>query len=64
MTTQLLETETVIDRSYLNELIHWVKTLGSVGVSADKAAEIAKEFMLHTCSASAEEVEEEYYEED
>jgi hypothetical protein len=64
MTTQTLETEAVIDRTYLNELTHWVKTLNAVGVSPDKAAEIAKDFMLHSCSASIEETEEEYYEDE
>ncbi len=63
MTTQMLETEAVVDRAYLNELLHWVKTLNSAGVSPDKAAEIAKEFMLHSCSASIEETEE-YYEDE
>lgn len=64
MTTQVLETEAIIDRAYLNELIHWVKTLNSVGVSPDKAAEIAKDFMLHSCGASSEELEEEFYEDE
>ena len=62
MTTQILETEAIIDRAYLTELLHWVKTLSSAGVSPDKAAEIAKDFMLHSCNAT--ESEEEYYEEE
>lgn len=62
MTTQTLETEAIIDRAYLTELLHWIKTLSSAGVSPDKAAEIAKDFMLHSCSAEHEETEEEYYE--
>lgn len=64
MTTQTLENETIIDRAYLTEILHWVKTLNSVGVSPDKAAEIAKDFMLHSCDASADETDEEYYEDE
>jgi len=64
MTTHILETEAIIDRAYLTELLHWIKTLSSAGVSPDKAAEIAKDFMLHSCSAGQDETEEESYEEE
>ena len=57
----MLETETLIDRAYLDEVVHWVKTLNSAGVSADKAAEIAKDFLIQSCAGSSED---EDYEDD
>ena len=40
------QTEQEIDRTILNELVVWVKALKEVGVSPDKAVEVAQSFFL------------------
>ena len=62
MTTQ---TETMIDTSVLDEVVHWIKTLKDTGVSADTAAEVTTKFFIAaSASGEEEEVEEDgYYDE-
>ena len=57
-----LEHATAIDRTALNELVHWVKTLNQVGVSPDVAAQVAKDYFIATCDA--ESCDEEGYEDE
>ena len=52
------QTATVMDSALLEEVVHWVKTLTSVGVSPDKAAEITTDLLLAVNETSHEE---EYY---
>jgi hypothetical protein len=35
-----------MDTALLDEVVHWVKTLTSVGVSPDKAAEVTTDLLL------------------
>jgi hypothetical protein len=37
--------EEAVERPILNELVTWVKTLTSAGVSPDKAVEVASDFL-------------------
>ncbi|MBY0356950.1 MAG: hypothetical protein K2W82_03030 [Candidatus Obscuribacterales bacterium] len=63
----VLEQESGLDRSMLNEIVHWVKTLNEVGVSPDVAAQVATKFFVAACNASEEEElcdDEEYCDED
>lgn len=62
----VLEQESGLDRSMLNEIVHWVKTLKEVGVSPDVAAQVATKFFVAACNASEEELcdDEEYCDED
>ena len=51
----------------LDELVRWVKTLSGAGVSPDKAAEVARDFMLASMMSDCgegEEYDEEYDDED
>ena len=61
----MVQTEQEIDRTILNELVVWVKTLREVGVSPDKAVDVAQKFFL-AASDECEELSEyeEEYEED
>ena len=52
---------TVMDSALLDEVVHWVKTLTSVGVSPDCAAQVTTELLL---AASAQAEGEEFGEED
>ncbi len=56
-TATATEKETVMDTALLDEVVHWVKTLTSVGVSPDCAATLTTEILLAT-SESAEEFSE------
>lgn len=47
-------TATVMDTALLEEVVHWVKTLTAVGVSADTAAEVTKDILL---AANSEETD-------
>ncbi|MBN9393665.1 MAG: hypothetical protein J0H83_00355 [Candidatus Melainabacteria bacterium] len=49
------QTATVMDSALLEEVVHWVKTLTSVGVSPDKAAEITTDLLLAVNETSHEE---------
>lgn len=51
----VLEQETGLDRTMLNEIVYWVKTLKEVGVSPDVAAQVAKDFFVAACNAGEEE---------
>lgn len=60
-------TETGLDRTMLNEIVHWVRTLKEVGVSPDVAAQVAVKFFVAACNASEEEEswdEQDYCDED
>ena len=57
MPNAVLETESTLDRTMLNEIVHWVKTLKDVGVSPDVAAQVATKFFVAACNASDEEEE-------
>ena len=54
--------EEAVDRPVLNELVTWVKTLTSAGVSPDKAVEVARDFLVMAFSDHDD--EEEWDEED
>lgn len=58
------EEEPLFDRRLLEELVHWVKALGDVGVSADKAVDVATRFLLGPLSLAMEECCEDEEEED
>ncbi len=66
MANAVLETESSLDRTMLNEIVHWVKTLKDVGVSPDVAAQVATKFFVAACNAAEEEEEtwEEYSDEE
>ncbi|MBX9689786.1 MAG: hypothetical protein K2X27_23960 [Candidatus Obscuribacterales bacterium] len=66
MPNAVLETETTLDRTMLNEIVHWVKALKEVGVSPDVAAQVATKFFVAACAASEDEEEcwEEYSDDD
>lgn len=59
----MTQTETMIDTSVLDEVVHWVKTLKDVGVSADTAATVATQLLIAVSAGDEEEEEEAYYEE-
>lgn len=63
MPNAVLETETTLDRTMLNEIVHWVKTLKEVGVSPDVAAHVATKFFVAACNAAEEEEGEESWDE-
>ena len=55
---------TVMDTALLDEVVHWVKTLTSVGVSPDTAVKVTTELLLAaSAQADGEEEEHEEYEE-
>jgi hypothetical protein len=56
-------TQTIVDTTVLEEVVHWIRTLKDVGVSPDKAAEVTSQFFLAAVELSGDEEEEEYYEE-
>lgn len=60
MTTQ---TETMIDTSVLDEIVHWIKTLKEVGVSPDTAAEVTTQFFVAASVGAEEEDDDGYYDE-
>ena len=57
MPNAVLETETTLDRTMLNEIVHWVKTLKEVGVSPDVAAQVATKFFVAACNANEDDEE-------
>jgi len=58
----MTQTETIVDTSVLEEVVHWIKTLKEAGVSADTAANITCKFFL-AGSEEQESPEEDYYDE-
>lgn len=67
MPNAVAESEPALDRTMLNEIVHWVKTLKEVGVSPDVAAQVATRFFIAACQATEEDWEEygeDEYEED
>ena len=50
------ETETSVDTSILDEMVHWIKTLKDVGVSPDTAAKCTSDFFIAAGVATTEEV--------
>jgi hypothetical protein len=63
----MTQTETMIDTSVLDEVVHWIRTLKDVGVSPDTAATVTTKFFIAASAATEEEEEEEeddgYYDE-
>jgi len=60
----MTQTETIVDTSVLDEVVHWIKTLKEIGVSPDTAANVATKFFLAGGEEnSTEEEEEDYYDE-
>ena len=59
-----VKTEEAVANPVLTELINWVSALKTVGVSPDKAVEVARDFFLASCMSGEEEGEEWEYEED
>ncbi len=53
---QTAETETSVDTSILDEMVHWIKTLKDVGVSPDTAAKCTSDFFIAAGVATTEEV--------
>jgi hypothetical protein len=51
--------QAIVDTSVLDEVIHWIKALTAVGVSADTAATVTSQFFLAACEMVAEEDDEE-----
>jgi hypothetical protein len=47
--------QAIVDTSVLDEVIHWIKALTAVGVSADTAATVTSQFFLAACEMVAEE---------
>ncbi len=58
----MTQTETMIDTSVLDEVVHWIKTLKDVGVSADIAAQVTKDFFV-AATADSDEEDDDYYDE-
>ncbi|HEY9789708.1 MAG TPA: hypothetical protein V6D22_04870 [Candidatus Obscuribacterales bacterium] len=56
-----VKTEEAVANPVLSELVTWVQTLKTVGVSPDKAVEVARDFFL-AAACSEEEGEEWEYE--
>jgi hypothetical protein len=52
-----VKTEEAIDNPVLQELVTWVSTLKTVGVSPDKAVEVARDFFIASCMSHDEEEE-------
>ena len=55
MPSTVVEPEATLDRTMLNEIVHWVKTLKDVGVSPDVAAQVATKFFVAACNAAEDE---------
>ena len=47
-------TTAIVDTAVLDEVIHWIKSLTAVGVSADTAAKVTSQFFLTACEMVAE----------
>lgn len=54
-----MPTQTIVDTTVLDEVVHWIKSLTSVGVSPDTAATVTSQFFLAACEMVQEEEEEE-----
>ena len=50
-----MPTTAIVDTAVLDEVIHWIKALTAVGVSADTAAQVTSQFFLTACEMVAEE---------
>lgn len=65
----MMQTETaVVETTVLDEVVHWIKTLTSVGVSPDTAAVVTSKFFIASGNLTSEydeefDDEDEYYEE-
>jgi len=54
---------TVMEPALLDEVVHWVKTLTSVGVSPDTAVQVTTELLLAASAQSGDDDGEDEYEE-
>ena len=52
-------TQTIVDTTVLDEVVHWIKSLTAVGVSPDTAAQVTSQFFMTACEMVAEGDEEE-----
>jgi hypothetical protein len=52
-----VQTEEAVLNPVLTELVNWVNTLKTVGVSPDKAVEVGRDFLLAACMSEHEEGE-------
>jgi hypothetical protein len=59
----MTQTETIVDTSVLDEVVHWIKTLKEIGVSPDTAANVATKFFLAGAEENSTEEDEDYYDE-
>jgi hypothetical protein len=59
----MTQTETIVDTSVLDEVVHWIKTLKEIGVSPDTAANVATKFFLAGGEDGSSEEDEDYYDE-
>jgi hypothetical protein len=59
-----VKTEEAVVNPVLTELVTWVQTLKTVGVSPDKAVEVARDFFLAAAVSSEEEGEWDYEEDE
>jgi hypothetical protein len=59
-----VQTEEAVLNPVLHELVNWVNTLKTVGVSPDKAVEVGRDFLLAACMSDQEEGEWEEDDED
>lgn len=58
------EQEVSMDEMVLEQLVVWVKKLKEVGVSPDKAVEVAQNFFLASMSVTCDEEGEDFEDED
>jgi hypothetical protein len=59
-----VKTEETVSNPVLTELVTWVNTLKTVGVSPDKAVEVARDFFLASAMTEEENDEDWDYEEE
>lgn len=64
MVLKVEEQESTMDEMVLEQLVVWVKKLKEVGVSADKAVEVAQNFFLASMAVACEGDDEEEWDEE
>jgi hypothetical protein len=52
------------DKTFMEEMVAWIKGLREAGVSADKAAEVSKDIMIALMNSYTDDEDEEEYEEE
>ncbi len=51
------QTQTIMDTSVLDEVVHWIKTLKEAGVSPDTAATVTTRFFIAASTVSEDDEE-------